>query len=250
MRNSSSIALIAILCLLSLIPPARGEALDQARDRFVHGEYESSATFFEKHLQSSPPTSAAYYGLAQALHKSGKEVEAALAYRRSFLLDPSLVPAAEALREINAQLGVSSPLPQWQTRWAGKVPSDPSVLAGCFLFWLGAFFLLAAFAFSKKRTVLASVGSGLLLLGLASCLLALCTDPRIVDARQAMVMNPEGASLYKVPSEDSAEKITALSQGSVVQVLSARGRWFHIKLPGGQRGWSLQDGITPLIPEA
>lgn len=248
MRHPSSIALIPILCLVLLAPPVRGEALDQARDRFVHGEYESAVTFFEKHLQSAPPTAAAYYGLAQALHKSDKVVEAALACRRSLLLDPSLVPAAEALREINAQLGVPSPLPQWQVRWAAKVPSDSSVLAGCFLFWLGAFFLLAAFAFSKKRTLFASVGGGLLLLGLAACLLVLSTDPRIADARQAMVMNPEGASLYKVPSEDSAEKITALGQGSVVEVLSARGRWFHIKLSGGQLGWSLQEGITPLIP--
>lgn len=250
MRHPSSIALIPILCLVLLAPSVRGEALDQARDRFVHGEYESAVTFFEKHLQSAPPTAAAYYGLAQALHKSDKVVEAALACRRSLLLDPSLVPAAEALREINAQLGVPSPLPQWQARWTAKVPSDSSVLAGCFLFWLGAFFLLAAFAFSKKRTLFASVGGGLLLLGLAACLLVLSTDPRIADARQAMVMNPEGASLYKVPSEDSAEKITALGQGSVVEVLSARGRWFHIKLSGGQLGWSLQEGITPLIPKA
>lgn len=250
MRHPSSIALIPILCLVLLAPSVRGEALDQAHDRFVHGEYESAVTFFEKHLQSAPPTAAAYYGLAQSLHKSDKVVEAALACRRSLLLDPSLVPAAEALTEINAQLGVPSPLPKWQARWAAKVPSDPSVLAGCFSFWLGAFFLLAAFAFSKKRTLFASVGGGLLLLGLAACLLALSTDPRIVDARQAMVMNPEGASLYKVPSEDSAEKITALGQGSVVEVLSARGRWFHIKLSGGQLGWSLQEGITPLIPEA
>jgi uncharacterized protein YgiM (DUF1202 family) len=65
-----------------------------------------------------------------------------------------------------------------------------------------------------------------------------------------MVMNQAGVVLYKVPSEDSAEKITTLNQGSVVEILSARGRWFHVELPGGQRGWFLQDGIAPLIPAA
>ena len=250
MRHSSSIALIAIFYLVLVISPMQGEFLDQARDRFAHGEYESAATFFEKHFQSSPPSSAAYYELGQALQKSDKDVEAALAYRRSLLLDPRFVPAAEGLREINARLGVSSPLPSWQARWAEKVSSDLSVLAGVVLFWFGAFSLLAAFAFSKKRTLLLSVGCLLLIIGLASCLLAAFTDPRILEARQVMVMNPAGVSLYKVPSEDSAEKITTLNQGSLVEILSARGRWLHVELPGGQRGWFLHDGITPVIPAA
>lgn len=250
MRHSISIALIAIFCLVSVIPPMHGKFLDQARDRFLHGEYESAVTFFEKHLQSAAPSSAAYYELGQALQKSDKDAEAALAYRRALLLDPGFVPAAEVLREINARLGVSSSLPSWHARWAETVPSDPSVLAGVALFWFGAFSFLAAFVFSKKRTLLLPVGCAILIAGLACCLLAVFTDPRILDARQAMVMNPTGVSLYKVPSEDSAEKITTLNQGSVVEILSARGRWFHAELPGGQRGWFLQDGITPLIPAA
>jgi tetratricopeptide (TPR) repeat protein len=250
MRHSSAIALIAIFCVVSLTPPMHGEFLDQARDRFSHGEYESAVTFFEKHLQSSAPSSAAYYELGQALQKSDKEAEAALAYRRALLLDPGFVPAAEVLREINARLGVSSSLPSWQARWAANVPSNPTALAGVALFWIGAFSLLAAFVFSKKRKLLVSSGCILLTAGLASCLLAAFTDPRILDARQAMVMNQAGVALYKVPSEDSAEKITTLNQGSVVKILSARGRWFHVELPGGQLGWFLQDGITPLIPAA
>jgi hypothetical protein len=110
MRHSSAITLIAIFCVVLLTPPMHGESLDQARDRFSHGEYESAVTFFEKHLQSSAPSSAAYYELGQALQKSDKEAEAALAYRRALLLDPGFVPAAEVLREINARLGVSPKL--------------------------------------------------------------------------------------------------------------------------------------------
>lgn len=250
MRNSSSIAFIAILCLASTVLPMLGGDLEQARDRLAHGEYESAATYFEKHLQSAPPSSAAYYELGQALQKSEKEAEAALAYRRALLLDPRFAPAAEALREANARLGVSSSASGWQARWADKIPSDPSALAGAVAFWLGAFLLLVAFAFSKKRALLFSAAAVLLFAGLSFCILAALTDPRISEARQAMVMNLSGVSLYKVPSEDAAEKITSLNQGSIVKILSTRGRWFHVELPGGQRGWSLQDGITPVIPAA
>ena len=250
MRNSSSIAFFALLCLAATVLTMRGDDLQQARDRLAHGEYESAATYFEKHLLSAPPSSAAYYELGQALQKSEKEAEAALAYRRSLLLDPRFAPAVEALREANARLGVSPSASGWQARWAEKIPSDPSAFIGAVAFWLGAFLLLAAFALSKKRALLFSSASVLLLAGLAFCLLAALTDPRIVDARQAMVMSLTGVSLYKVPSEDASEKITTLNQGSTVKILSARGRWFHVELPGGQRGWFLQDGITPVIPAA
>lgn len=250
MRNSSFIVLIAIFCLCSTVSPMRGDDLEQARDRFAHGEYDSAVTFFEKHLQSARPSSSAYYELGQALQKSDKEAEAALAYRRSLLLDPRFAPASEALREANARLGVSPSASSWQARWAEKVPSDPIMLLGAVVFWFGAFLLLAAFALSKKRTLLFSLASVLLVAGLASCILAAFTDPRILEARQAIVMNLAGTSLYKVPSEDASEKITTLNQGSTVKILSARGRWFHVELPGGQRGWFLQEGITPVIPAA
>jgi len=228
----------------------RGDDLEQARDRFAHGENESAVTFFEKHLQSARPSSSAYYELGQALQKSDKEAEAALAYRRALLLDPRFAPAAEALRQANARLGVSPSASTWQARWAEKVPSDPTVLFAAVAFWFGAFLLLSALALSKKRTLLFSLASVLLVVGLASCILAAFTDPRILEARQAMVMTLSGTSLFKVPSEDAAEKITTLNQGSTVKILSARGRWFHVELLGGQRGWFLQEGITPVIPSA
>jgi tetratricopeptide (TPR) repeat protein len=250
MTKLSSIVLIAILCIFSTVLSMRGDYLEQARDRLAHGEYESAVTFFEKHLQSARPSSSVYYQLGQALQKSEKEAEAAMAYRRSLLLDPRFAPAAEALREANARLGISPSVSGWQARWAGKVPSDPTLLFGAFAFWLGAFFLLAAFALSKKRTFLFSLASVLLVAGLAFCLFAAFTDPRILEARQAMVMSLSGTPLYKVPSEDSSEKITTLNQGSTFKILSVRGRWFHVELPSGQRGWLLQEGITPVIPSA
>ena len=250
MRNSNFTVLVALLFLVSIIPSMLGGDLEQARDRVAHGEFESAITFFEKHLRSAPPSSAAYYELGLALEKSEKEAEAALAYRRSLLLDPRFAPAANSLREVNARLGVSPIVAGWQVRWAEKISPDLSALLGVVAFWLGAFLLLAAFALLKKRTLLFSVGFILLIVGLSSCLFAALIDPRILDAQQALVMNLSGTALYKVPSEDVSEKITTLNQGSTVKILSSRGRWFHVELPSGQRGWFLQDGITPVIPSA
>jgi len=246
MRNSIFILLVGILSAL----PLQADSLAEARDRAAHGEYESAATYFEKHLQSAPPSAAAYFELGQVLQKSEKEAEAALAYRRSLVLDPGFAPAVNALRESNARLGVTAPVQNWRSLLGEKIDADTAVLVGCIAFWVGAFLLLATLAFSKKRLLFLSLGLFLLLAGFASNLASAFTDPRIFEAKQSIVMNLAGASLYKVPSEDASEKITTLNQGSTLKILSARGRWFHVELPGGQRGWVLQDGVTRVIPAA
>ena len=246
MRYSIFILLVGILSAL----PLQADSLAEARDRAAHGEYESAATYFEKHLQSAPPSAAAYFELGQVLQKSEKEADAALAYRRSLVLDPGFAPAANALRESNARLGVTAPVQNWRSLLGEKIDADTAVLVGCIAFWVGAFLLLATLAFSKKRLLFLSLGLFLLLAGFASGLTSAFTDPRIFEAKQSMVMNLAGASLYKVPSEDASEKITTLNQGSTLKILSARGRWFHVELPGGQRGWVLQDGVTRVIPAA
>ena len=246
MRKSIFILLAGILSAL----PLQADSLAEARDRAAHGEYESAATYFEKHLQSAPPSAAAYFELGQVLQKSEKEAEAALAYRRSLVLDPGFAPAANALRESNARLGVTAPVQNWRSLLGEKIDADIAVLVGCIAFWVGAFLMLATLAFSKKRLLFLSLGLFLLVAGFASGLASAFTDPRIFEAKQSMVMNLAGASLYKVPSEDASEKITTLNQGSTLKILSARGRWFHVELPGGQRGWILQDGVTRVIPAA
>ncbi|MFM8831331.1 MAG: SH3 domain-containing protein [Spartobacteria bacterium] len=246
MRKSISFFLAGILFIL----PLQADSLAEARDRAAHGEYESAATYFEKHLQSAPPSAAAYFELGQVLQKSEKEAEAALAYRRSLVLDPGFAAAANALRESNARLGVTTPVQNWRSLLGEKIHADTAVLVGCIAFWVGAFLLLASLAFPKKRLLFLSLGLFLLVAGSASCLASALTDPRIFEARQSVVMNLAGASLYKVPSEDASEKITTLNQGSTLKILSARGRWLHVELPGGQRGWVLQDGVARVIPSA
>ena len=246
MRNSIFILLVGIISAL----PLQADSLAEARDRAAHGEYESAATYFEKHLQSALPSAAAYFELGQVLQKSEKDTEAALAYRRSLVLDPGFAPAANALRESNARLGVTTSVQNWRSLLGEKIDADATVLVGCIAFWVGAFLMLATLAFSKKRLLFLSLGLFLLVAGFASGLASAFTDPRIFEAKQSMVMNLAGASLYKVPSEDASEKITTLNQGSTLKILSARGRWFHVELPGGQRGWILQDGVTRVIPAA
>jgi tetratricopeptide (TPR) repeat protein len=228
----------------------RADFLADARNRVAHGEHESAIPYFEKHLQAAPPSAAAYFEFGQALAKVGKEAEAALAFRRTLILDPRFAPAETALRDANAQLGLTSPSRNWHNAVTSRIPLDDLAIGGAAAFWLGAFLFLAGLIAAKSRRALLSSSLVLILCGVAALVVLWLVDPRETDSRDAMILSTAGAVLYKTPSEDPSQKITSLGQGSVVKILSKRGRWGHGELPGGQRGWFLLEGTTPVIPAA
>jgi len=103
---------------------------------------------------------------------------------------------------------------------------------------------------AKSRRAFFPASLVLIVCGVAALVVLWLVDPRETDSRDAMILSTAGAVLYKTPSEDPSQKITSLGQGSVVKILSKRGRWGHGELPGGQRGWFLLEGTTPVIPAA
>ena len=238
-----------LLAILVLASPARADFLTEARDRVANGENESAIPFFEKHLQAASPSAEVYFELGRSQEAAGYEAEAALAFRRTLILDPSFALAREALRNANIQLGLASPQPDWRSAVASRVPLDLLTQTGVVIFWAGAFLVAGGLFFSGTRT-LKIAALMLSVVGLAAVALAWMVDPRVWDARDSMILSQEGAVLYRTPSEDDAQQITTLAQGSVLKILSVRGRWFHGELPGGQRGWFLQKGTVMVIPPA
>ena len=229
---------------------SRADFLADARDRVAHGEHNSAIPYFEKYLQAEPPSAAAYFEFGQALAKVGKEAEAALAFHRALILDPRFAPAETALREANAQLGLTSPSRNWRNAVTSRVPLDALATGGAAAFWLGGFLFLGALIAVKSRRTLLPFSLVVIVCGASALVLLWLVDPRETDSSDAMVLSTNGAVFYKTPSEDPSQKITTLGQGSVVKILSKRGRWGHGELPGGQRGWFLLEGTTPVIPAA
>lgn len=238
-----------VVVLLALAPFARADVLSDARARFQDGEFEQSAKLFEQSLEKSPPSAAVFFELGRALAKTGQEARAALNFRRSLILDPRFDPARAALQEANVALGIPPQKQTWKSQVVGRVPLDSLTLAGTLLFWAGAFLALAAFfppAFRSRRLL---AGAIFLLFGISLLTVVWLCDPRIALGNTAVVLTNGGSSLLSSPA-DQSEKIASMPQGSLVDVLSQRGRWFYGQLPGGARGWFLTEGIVPLIPPA
>ncbi len=225
---------------------SRADLLTEARDRLANGEREAAAALFQRHLDSAAPSAAIYYELGQLHESADKSADAALDYNRALLLDPAFTPAREALQAANRDLGIPTPPLDWRDKVAAAVPPDALTAGGSIGFWAGAFLLLAPLFRGKKNGRF--IGVVLLLLGSASFLLGWATDPRMLHAREVMILNPGGTPLQRTPTDDPTGKITTLSPGTLINVLGTSGRWFHGQLPGGQQGWFLQEGTQPLLP--
>ncbi len=239
--------LATFLLLFLSVAFAGADDLSDARARFDDGEYDQAAKLFEQYLEKAPPSAAVFFELGRALGKSGQEARAALNFRRALLLDPRFAPARAALQEADVALGVPPAKRDWRMLVLERIPMDALALAGTLLFWAGLFSALAAFLppVLRRRRLVAGV---LLLIGSFGLLsLVWLCDPRVGSANTAMVLTNGGSSLLSSPAEQS-EKMASMPQGSLVEVLSQRGRWFYGQLPGGSKGWFLTEGIVPLIP--
>lgn len=193
------------------------------------------------------PQAVTYFEAGQGLAKSGNAAEATLNFRRALLLDPALLPARTALRENELALGIQPPRETWRTTVASQLPMDASAVGGAILFWLGILVgILACFATRPRRShILAAMGLAVVGLGLMA--LVWITDPRVLSKDNAVLLKSGGASLLREPA-DSSEKITSLSQGSLIRILSIRGRWLFAETPTGTKGWLLAEGVEPVVP--
>jgi tetratricopeptide (TPR) repeat protein len=234
---------IAALILLSSTCLAWSDDLSDARSRANNGEHAEAIRLFERHLQTERPSASVYFELGECAIKSANPAVAALNFRRALILDPRFEAARKALAEANLALGIPPDPVGWKATLASNVPLDAILINGVVLFWGGLFF--AVLCFRVRARLMASIF--LILSGGTLIVLAWLCDPRVEFLRQICVVSPTGCVVFNAPV-DNSEKLTKLAPGSVVTVISERGRWIYGQLPGGARGWFLSEGLESVIP--
>ena len=238
---------LQIIALAASISSLQAGALEDARARFADGEFDKAVKLYEQAMDTGSPSAAVFYELGRAFAKAGNEARAALNFRRALVLDPRFVPAANALRESNVALGIAPPAPGWRAKVLERVPMDALTIGGVSVFWIGAF--VSLFAVRTRRGRRLVMGIALVLAGATTLAAVWQCDPRITSRTEAMILRNGGADMLSSPT-DQSEKLTTMPEGSVVRILSQRGRWFYGQLAGGTHGWFLTEGIVPLIPPA
>lgn len=262
MRKKSHLALMASVSLTLLGSVWAQDSASQADpstapvehwtrgiEAHADGRFDEAERAFSLHLSQGQVGAEVYYNLGLAQSAQGKTSEAVLSFLRALAIDPQLSSARQALEQLAQKEGLSLP-PLTQPRiWTGLLGSNPFWLTGSILGWVGL--ALLAWGLFRSRLRLPYLASGIIitLLGGASLGVAQLGDPLLADAGLAVVQSNNGKPLpLRGNPVDNAAALEQLKPGSVVELISARGRWILVSSVSGKSGWLPQENVTTVLP--
>ena len=233
--------MLRALLLLFLIPAlCRGDDFAQANQAYAAGNFDQALAGYRKVLAKGNYANA-WFNYGNALFRKDRLGEAALAYERALLAQPSHPEAAANLKFARNKANARVAEDPWIEK-AWRYVAQP--MAAWLLIgeaWLG--FGLIAAALLRRRS------RGVLVLGCLLAILGIGGFGALHFAREelatvAVVLKPADA---RTEPADRAVLAESLGPGSRVQVLSAQGDWTYCLLPGGGRGWIPSKTIERII---
>jgi tetratricopeptide (TPR) repeat protein len=213
------------------------------------GRFEDAERAFSLHLSQGQVGAEAYFNLGLAQAAQGKTSEAILSYLRALAIDPQLSPARQALDQLALKEGLPLP-PVTQPRiWTGLLGSNPFWLTGSILGWVGLALLAWGLFRSSLRLPFIASGIVITLLAGASLGVAQLGDPLLADAGLAVIQSSNGKPLpLRANPVDNSAALERLKPGSVVELISARGRWVLVSSLSGKSGWLPQESVQTVLP--
>lgn len=227
--------------------PGLAAPIEAAAEAYEKGDFAQAVREYETAISSAGPSAGLYYNLGIASKKAGDVGGAALALRRSLMLNPRSVDARMALSDLERSAGIALNPPAWTDRLAEYVPLVPLLVIGFTGFWFGMFLILAAVGLQRRPWMLAS-GVAVAVAGAVVFTAAYLSDLRFAWRFAAVVVDSEGVSMGQAPAERS-QAVAKLPQGSLVRMVRESGDWAYCRLPDGRTGWIPQAAVKPLVPE-
>ncbi len=222
-------------------------ALAKANLEMAVEDYPKAIAAYEELIQGGHSSAEVYYNLGVAREKSGRTVDAALAYRRALLLDPGMRSANNNLALLAADHAISMRPRSWLNDVTTVV--HPGVLQGlgAALGWAGFIALVPIVIGNRRHSVWLAGAIAALVIGSVAFAMGMVADPRIADANLAMVTSEGGAEALASPAKNSAA-VDKLAAGAAVGVLSPRGAWTYVEVASGTRGWVPTADLTMVVP--
>ncbi|MEL7020142.1 MAG: tetratricopeptide repeat protein, partial [Bacteroidota bacterium] len=222
---------------------------DQANKAYENKAYAEAIQLYESILAQQMFSASLYYNLGNSYYRSNELGKAILNYERALRLHPSDADIQHNLKVAKRQLvddfGEIDAffLNRWWSGVANRLSSTVWATLGLLLLWLavgGAItWLLAQQRGQRKRGFL--IGTGMLILGLLSFLLANSRYDNEQDSEMAIVMKQQ-IVVRAAPDADSAP-ILEMHEGSKVRLLDQLGKWYKVRLTNGEQGWLSEDSL-------
>lgn len=246
--------LTLIATALLLITPfgiaGPGEDFSAANQALLDGDSESAYSAYQSLLDDGHINADLLYNLGNASYRLDRPGEAALWYERSLTLDPTHKEARQNLRFLKRKGGLlqfesrnhSSPVSSFRKNTLWQITACAA--------WLALLGFAAAITMRLNPACKSALWICSPLLALAAIAAAIgiyIKHQRQSDlATQAIVTAPN-LKAYTAPARTSST-IIELPPGSQIKLVSTRGNWRYVDLPGELRGWVPGGSITPLWP--
>jgi tetratricopeptide (TPR) repeat protein len=243
-----------LLSLLLAVSAAAAQPADEAalfekgNRAYAEGDYGAAREAYEQLVKAGSRNPAVFLNLGHADFRLGRDVPAAINYRRALALDPSDSAARSSLEHVLNKLGVPAPGLGAAEIVGQYISFDLLSLIGSMLFWLGSLTSVFAIFSVKKRPGLVALGILAAMVGATLVALSWAGDSRIALAKTSIVVG-DAVDARSTPA-DNAQKLADLPLGTPVRVIAAREDWSLVRLPVGVDGWVRSSALEPVFPGA
>ncbi len=226
--------------------PDEAKAFAKAKRDYDEGNFGPAREGYEQLVRAGTHNPAVFLNLGHASYRLGRNVEAAINYRRALALDPADAAARRSLEHVLTKLGVPGPGLGFTEIIGQYLPFDLLALGGSLLLWGGILVVVFSVFSATPRRGLGVAGAFVAIIGATAMAVAWAGDARI-DLAKKCVVTGEKVEARSTPA-DNAQKLTGLPQGSEVTLLASRGTWSLVRLPIGVEGWVKSAELEPLVP--
>ena len=195
----------------------------------------------DKHQAQSPDL---YLNLANSYFKSGRIGPAILYYKKALRLAPGDQEIKFNLKFAMEQhsLAVNDEQGWFKEKFTGfinLIPLNKALPLAVLLYWVLVLALILALFFRKRRLVVSTIVVAVLFVAMAGY-----TGIKYYIGN----LHPEGVVLAETAQirysfEGGEEVAFTLGEGSVVEILNNRNRWYQIKDAGSNIGWIKSDEL-------
>lgn len=238
------------LALENELPPQA--IFDRGNAAYAAGNFGAAKDDYEKLVRQGSRDPSVYLNLGHTEFQLGREVAAAINYRRVLALDPGNEAARSSLEHVLTSLGNSAPGLGAAEIIGRYISFDLLVLLGSLLFWAGILLVVFAIFSAKKRPGLVVAGVLVAIIGSSAVALSWAGDSRVALS-QTSIIAADAVEARNAPT-DSAQKLADLAMGTPVRVIAEKDGWSLVRLPIGVDGWvrsvSLEAVFPDLLPEA
>lgn len=249
MRNCTAVLLVWS-ALFSLACADPGERFRAANQAFQADDFEAAYSGYQKLLDDGDINADLLYNIGNASFRLSRKGEAALWYQRTLTLDPTHREARQNLRFLKRSGGFFQFDSPDHMDILNSVRRDTLLRIAALSAWITVLGIAAAlilklgvgiktflwFASPIAALVAITAGVGLYLKAQARS-----------ELGQMSIVTTDSGAAYTSPAR-GASTVIALPAGSQLALVSRRGDWDYVDIPGDIRGWVPQSSIKPLWP--